>query len=101
MALLNILIILSAVLLVLIVLIQNSKGGGLDANLASQNNSFGAKKTTEIVEKATWTLVSVLIVLSIVYTKQISTSGDEFDDEATTEQFDDIDADVEDDLDDN
>ena len=43
---LSILIILIAVLLILVVIIQNSKGGGLDANIASQNQSFGAKKTT-------------------------------------------------------
>jgi preprotein translocase subunit SecG len=72
MVFLNILIILAAVLLVLVVLIQNSKGGGLDSNLASQNQSFGAKKTTEIVEKVTWGLAAALIVLSIVSTKSIS-----------------------------
>jgi preprotein translocase subunit SecG len=44
MALLSILIIIISVLLVLVVIIQNSKGGGLDANIASQNQSFGAKK---------------------------------------------------------
>ncbi len=74
MVFLSILIIIAAVLLVLVVLIQNSKGGGLDSNLASQNQSFGAKKTTEIVEKVTWGLAAALMILSIISTKSISTS---------------------------
>ncbi len=73
MVLLSILIIIAAILLILVVLIQNSKGGGLDSNLASQNQSFGAKKTTEIVEKVTWGLAATLIVLSIISTKSINT----------------------------
>lgn len=73
MAFISILIIIAAILLILVVLIQNSKGGGLDSNLASSNQSFGAKKTTEIVEKVTWGLAAALVVLSIVSTKSIST----------------------------
>ena len=73
MVFLSILIIIAAILLILVVLIQNSKGGGLDSNLASQNQSFGAKKTTEIVEKVTWGLAATLIVLSIISTKSINT----------------------------
>jgi len=73
MVFLSILIIIAAILLILVVLIQNSKGGGLDSNIASQNQSFGAKKTTEIVEKVTWGLAAALVVLSIVSTKSIST----------------------------
>lgn len=75
MALLSVLIIMIAVLLILIVIIQNSKGGGLDANIASQNQSFGAKKTTEIVEKVTWYLIGALVVLCIISTKSISTGS--------------------------
>lgn len=74
MVFLSILIIIAAILLILVVLIQNSKGGGLDSNIASQNQSFGAKKTTEIVEKVTWGLAAALVVLSIISTKSISTS---------------------------
>jgi preprotein translocase subunit SecG len=75
MAFLSILIIIVAILLILVVIIQNSKGGGLDANIASQNQSFGAKKTTEIVEKVTWYLVGVLAILCIISTKSVSTGA--------------------------
>ena len=75
MALLSILIIIISILLILVVIIQNSKGGGLDANLASQNQSFGAKKTTEIVEKVTWYLIGILAILCIISTKSVSSGS--------------------------
>lgn len=83
MALLSVLIIIVAVLLILVVIIQNNKGGGLDSNLASQNQSFGAKKTTEIVEKVTWYLIGALAILCIISTKNVSSSLN--DQEPTTQ----------------
>ena len=62
-----ILIIITSILLVLIVLVQNPKGGGLSSSFGggSGNQIMGAKKTTDFLEKATWTLAIVLIVLSL------------------------------------
>lgn len=54
-----------AVLLTLIVLIQESKGGGLASNFASSNQIMGVRKTTDVVEKATWTLAAALVVFSV------------------------------------
>lgn len=54
-----------AILLTLIVLIQESKGGGLASNFASSNQIMGVRKTTDVVEKATWTLAAALVVLSV------------------------------------
>lgn len=62
-AVINVLIIIASILLILIVLVQNSKGGGLASNFSASNQVMGVKKTTEFVEKATWTLVIVLVVL--------------------------------------
>lgn len=73
--LVSVLIILASILLILVVLIQNSKGGGLDSNIASQSQVFGAAKTTELVEKITWWLAGALIVLSIASTKLVSTTN--------------------------
>jgi len=64
--LITILIIIVCVLLVLVVLIQNSKGGGLAANFSSNNQFMGVRKTTDFVEKATWTLAISLLVLCLV-----------------------------------
>ena len=62
----SILVILVSIFLILIVLVQNSKGGGLASNFSSQNQVMGVRKTTDFLEKATWTLATVLLVLSFV-----------------------------------
>ncbi len=61
----SILIVIAAVLLVLIVLVQNSKGGGLASNFQSSNQVMGVRKTTDFLEKATWTLSIAILVLSV------------------------------------
>ncbi|MFB6341761.1 preprotein translocase subunit SecG [Saccharicrinis sp. FJH2] len=63
--LISILIFIAAVLLILIVLVQNSKGGGLASNFASSNQIMGVRKTTDFLEKATWTLSIAILVLCI------------------------------------
>ena len=60
------LIIIAAIFLVLLVLVQNSKGGGLAADFAGGNQVMGAPKTADFLEKSTWTLVAVIAVLSIL-----------------------------------
>lgn len=63
-----ILIIITSILLVLVVLVQNPKGGGLSSSFGggASNQIMGAKKTTDFLEKATWTLAITLIVLSLL-----------------------------------
>ena len=63
-----ILIIITSVLLVLVVLVQNPKGGGLSSSFGggAGNQVMGAKKTTDFLEKATWTLAIALISLSLL-----------------------------------
>ena len=61
----TIVVVIASILLIGVVLIQNSKGGGLASSFQSQNQIMGVKKTTETIEKATWILVSVVVVLSI------------------------------------
>lgn len=65
---LSILIILVSVLLVLIVLIQNPKGGGIASNFMSTNTIIGAKQQVELVEQITWGFVGGLVVLCIAFT---------------------------------
>ena len=64
--LLLILIVLAAILMVGIVLIQESKGGGLASNFASYNQIGGVRKTTDFIEKTTWGLAAAMVVISIV-----------------------------------
>ena len=63
--LISVLILITCVLLVLIVLVQNSKGGGLASNFAGSNQFMGVRKTADFLEKSTWTLALVLLVLSL------------------------------------
>lgn len=60
-----VLIMITCVLLTLIVLVQSSKGGGLASNFSSSNQFMGVRKTADFLEKATWTLAVVLMVLSL------------------------------------
>lgn len=62
---LTILIVIAAILLTLLVLVQNSKGGGLASGFAGGNTVMGAPKTADFLEKATWTLIALIVVLSI------------------------------------
>ena len=64
--LLLVLIIIAAVLMVGIVLIQESKGGGLASNFASYNQIGGVRKTTDFIEKMTWSLAAAMVVISVL-----------------------------------
>ena len=61
----SILIFLASILLIGVVLIQKSKGGGLAASASNYNQFMGVRKTTDFVEKATWGLAIFICVLSI------------------------------------
>jgi preprotein translocase subunit SecG len=62
-----ILIVVASVLLGLIVLIQNPKGGGLAGNIAGFSNQFmGVKQTTDVLEKGTWVLAGVIVFLCLI-----------------------------------
>jgi preprotein translocase subunit SecG len=61
-----VLIIIAAILLIAVVLLQNGKDGGLATNFTSANQTLGVRQTATILEKATWYLVSFILVLSII-----------------------------------
>lgn len=63
-----ILILLVCLFLAVVILIQNSKGGGLAANFSAPNQIMGVRKTTETIEKITWGLAIALGVLSLFAT---------------------------------
>ena len=67
-----ILCIIVCILLGLIVLVQNSKGGGLAANFSAPTQVMGVRQTADFLEKATWWLAGLLVVLSLIATTTIS-----------------------------
>ena len=60
-----ILIVIAALLMIGIVLIQESKGGGLASNYSQFNQIGGVRKTTDFIEKTTWGLAAAMVVLSV------------------------------------
>lgn len=79
--LLTILIAIISTFLIIIVLVQNPKGGGLNSAFGgaqSANQIIGAANSTDILEKITWALASGLLVLSLtagIFFKSGSSSG--------------------------
>ena len=63
-----VLIVIVSVLMCGIVLIQNSKGGGLASGFASSNQIMGVRKTTDFLEKATWALAGFVLLGCILST---------------------------------
>ncbi|SKB76486.1 preprotein translocase subunit SecG [Daejeonella lutea] len=70
-----ILAIIVCVLLVLIVLIQNPKGGGLSSGFAGSNNIMGVQRTGDFLEKGTWVLAVSLMVLALMINVVIDKGG--------------------------
>ena len=64
--LVSVLILIACVLLVLVVLVQNSKGGGLAANFGGTAQIMGVRKTADFLEKTTWSLAIALLALSLI-----------------------------------
>lgn len=84
-----ILIIICCVLLVLVVLVQNPKGGGLSSTFGGGGNQMmGVKKTTDFLEKATWTLAISLISLSLLSNFAIPRENTEDSESIMQEQID-------------
>lgn len=68
MAVLTVIIVFISLLLITVVLLQKSKGGGLAAGFQNSNQVLGAPKTADFLEKATWTMMAVVAVLCIACT---------------------------------
>lgn len=66
-----ILILIVCVLLALVVLVQNSKGGGLAANFSAPTQVMGVRQSADFIEKATWWLAAILVVLCLAATVSI------------------------------
>ena len=67
-----VLIMIASIILIIIVMAQNPKGGGLSGTFGGASSAqFGVQRTNDFMEKATWTLgvtIVILIVLSVVLT---------------------------------
>ncbi len=71
-----ILVVIVCLLLMGVVLVQNSKGGGLSADFSSSNQYMGVRKTSDFLEKATWGMAIALFVLCLLTTAVSTNSGE-------------------------
>ena len=70
------LIILASIILGLIILIQNPKGGGLSSSFGGIGNQLmGVKQTTDVLEKGTWVFAGIVGVLCLTSAVFIPKSG--------------------------
>jgi preprotein translocase subunit SecG len=70
------LIILASIILGLIILIQNPKGGGLSSSFGGIGNQLmGVKQTTDVLEKGTWIFAAVIAVLCLTSAVFIGKGG--------------------------
>lgn len=70
-----ILVVIASILMCLVVLIQESKGGGLASGFASGNQLMGVRKTTDVIEKLTWALAIAMVVFSVASVYTIPAAG--------------------------
>lgn len=89
-----ILILVVCVLLALVVLVQNSKGGGLAANFSAPTQVLGARQSADFIEKATWWLAGILVALCLAATISIPRhhSGNELQTEVSSNEASPIEA---------
>lgn len=91
-----ILTLLSALLMIGVVLIQKSKGGGLSSSFAGSNQLMGVRRTNSFIEKVTWGLAAAIAVFAILSTfcmpNTVATAGPRVKAPTTVEQSADYDS---------
>lgn len=90
MTILIILAMVASVLLVLTVLAQNAKGGGLSSQFGGSgaSNLIGVKKTGDVLERLTWGFAIAIMILSLATNLTDPASGsDEILDKANQERL--------------
>ena len=84
----TVLIMIVCLLLALVVLVQNAKGGGLAAGFSASNQVMGVRKTTDVLEKLTWGLAIALMVFCITGTVFMPKAGEDQSVSVMQEQID-------------
>jgi preprotein translocase subunit SecG len=74
---LSILLIIVCGLLILVVLMQNSKGGGISSQFSAANQIMGVRRGADVIEKATWTLAILLLVFSLLMTPKTGATSED------------------------
>src|SRR3546814_13952832 len=86
-AFLFVLAILACLLLIVVILVQNPKGGGLSSTFGGSNQVMGVQRTGDFLEKATWGFAITLLAISLS-TKFFIGTGGSVGESAIQEQID-------------
>lgn len=70
-----ILSILGSILLVLVVLVQNPKGGGISSDFGSATQLGGVKRSSEMIEKLTWGLAAAIMAVCLATAPYTTSKG--------------------------
>lgn len=73
---LSIALIIVCSLLILVVLMQNSKGGGISSQFGAATQIMGVRRGADVIEKATWTLAILLLVFSLLSTPKTGVANE-------------------------
>lgn len=75
-------------LLIVVIMVQNPKGGGLSSSISGSQMLGGVQKTTDFLDKSTWTLATILIILillsSLSFGGSLSDTGSKIIDKTET-----------------
>ena len=77
--LISILIIIASLLLILVVFVQNPKGGGLSSDFGSAQQLGGVQRTSDFIEKATWGLAAAIMVCGLALTAMMKPDAPKVD----------------------
>ena len=86
-----ILILILSFLLILIIMVQNPKGGGLSSSFGGDTQQIGGvKKTTDFLDKTTWILATLILVLILFSNITLNSESENFESDLiqSQEQFD-------------
>ena len=88
----TILIIIGCVGIILFILVQNPKGGGLNTEFGSAVQLGGAKRATDILEKGTWgmaiAIAAICLIMAIGQDTGSANAGDQLEEfDTDTEQI--------------
>lgn len=62
-----VLIVIICLFLIVIIMVQNPKGGGLSSTFGGSQQMIGSvQKTNQFLDRATWTMATAVVVLSIL-----------------------------------
>lgn len=64
-------------LLIVVIMVQNPKGGGLSSAIGGSTQLGGVQKTTDFLDKSTWTLATVLVALILISSISLTQSSDD------------------------